>query len=87
MLAADLYHSEGRWSLEWQRILQQKTIVTIEPGSERGMDVLHSLKAERLWFRDRIELLGGLSAVYRFDGNPVDDALNLQALFQLRMGM
>jgi hypothetical protein len=89
VLAADYLHSRGRWSVSWSRAqrgdnLRYYDTRTIDP---RGLDVIHALGAEALWFQGRWELQAGLTSAYDFNRNFAEDALNWNLSLGARVGL
>jgi hypothetical protein len=80
-LAADLYHAGGRWSVAASRVLRQEREVAPGSGVE-GVDVVHALGAEGVFFRGRYDLTAGVTAAYEQNRNFDDDSFNLN----LRLG-
>lgn len=66
VIAGDLYHPEGRFGLSWARTLRRERVPRVRPwvgmeeGAGWGLDVLHHLQAESVFFRGRFEV--GLNA-------------------------
>lgn len=84
VLAADLYHPGGRWSVSWSRVMRGEFRQGGEgnlPDPDRA-DVIHALSAETLLFRPGMELLTGVTAVQNFNRDHSGDAFNLN----LRLG-
>lgn len=90
MLAGDYYHSGGRWSLSWSRMVRREREVhsPTDPARQlEGLDVIHSLGAEALFFRGRFEITGGLRGAYEFNRDFSNDAFNLNATVGFRTGI
>ncbi|CAN5209735.1 hypothetical protein BH20GEM2_BH20GEM2_16900 [soil metagenome] len=79
--SVDLYHPRGRWALAWNRVLRQEREVLAGSGAE-GVDVVHSLGAEGVFFRGRYDLTAGVTGAYELNRDFGGDAFNLN----LRLG-
>lgn len=89
MLAADLYHPGGRWTVAWRREVRQDRGFPWREGEAdyRGLDVVHSLGAEALFFRGRFDVTTGLIGAYNFNRNFEEDAFNLSAVLRVEAGI
>jgi hypothetical protein len=78
-VAVDCYHPGGRWTVSWSRLLRGDTGDTVATGPQnpRGLDVLHTLGVEALFFRGRYDVWAGATAVYEFNRDFRRDAFNL----------
>ena len=85
-LSLDSYHTGGRWSVRWTRILRgdRGNFPAAGQVDPRARDVQHALTFERLFFRGRYDILAGLTAVYEFNRNSQSDAFNLNAIVVVR---
>jgi hypothetical protein len=80
VVALDRYTPGGRWTLRWDRILRAERH-SVGPGDTRGVDVMHALGAEGVFFVGRVNLTGGLRYVKELNRDFADDASNLNASF------
>jgi hypothetical protein len=85
-VAVDWYHPRGRWTVSWSRLLRGDTGDTVAtvPQNPRGLDVLHTLGVEGLFFRGRYDILAGVTAVYELNRDFRRDAFNLNAIVSVR---
>ena len=86
-VALDWYSPRGRWTVAWSRLLRGTTndsVVATMPQNPRGLDVLHTLGGERLFFRGRYDILVGVTAMYEFNRDFRRDAFNLNASVSVR---
>ena len=86
IVAVDWYDTRGRWTVSWSRLLRGDTGDTVAtvPQSRRGLDVLHTLGAERLFFRGRYDILTSVTAVYELNRDFRRDAFNLNLIVGAR---
>ena len=85
-VAMDWYDPRGRWTVAWSRLLRGDlgdTVVTT-PQNPRGLDVMHTLGVERLFFRGRYDITTGLTAVYELNRDFKRDAFNLNLIVGVR---
>ncbi|MBA2245150.1 MAG: hypothetical protein H0W11_09340 [Gemmatimonadetes bacterium] len=89
ILAADYYYPRGRWSVAWTRTVRQDRERPSGVGDidRRGLDVLHSLGIESLFFLGRFDITAGLTGVYNFNRNFGSDAFNLNSVLSVRGGI
>lgn len=81
VIGADWYRSDGRWSLELQRLQRQEHATTRGSLDDpRPLDVEYSLGAERLLFLGAIELRMGLTASYDFNRDFLADRGNVSVV-------
>jgi hypothetical protein len=89
VVAADVYHPKGRWTVEWTRTLRQER--GIAAGAQvldpQARDVIHSLGVEALLFRNRFDITAGLRAAQNFNRNHQSDAFNLNATLGVRAAL
>lgn len=85
-VAVDWYHPGGRWTLAWSRLLRGEAhdSVATTPQNPRGLDVMHTLGVEGLFFRGRYDILAGVTAVYEFNRDFRRDAFNLNGVIGVR---
>jgi hypothetical protein len=78
-LGLDLVGRDGRWTLDWQRIVRQEEEIAMpeEGGSRDALDVEHSIGVERLLFTRRLDITAGLSWTYDFNRDFDRDRQNL----------
>jgi hypothetical protein len=88
-VAVDWYHPRGRWTITWSRLLRGDTgdTVATTPQNPRGLDVLHTLGGEALFFRGRYDILAGVTAIYEFNRDFRRDAFNLNGVIGVRAGV
>jgi len=88
-VAVDWYDSRGRWTLAWSRLLRADTgdTVATAPQNPRGLDVMHTLGVERLFFRGRYDIWAGATAVYEFNRDFRRDAFNLNLIVGARASL
>ena len=89
ILAADVYHERGRWTLSWRREMRQDRDVSQATGTsdDEGLDVVHALGAEALFFLERFDVTGGLEGAYELNRNFADDGFNLHLLLGVRAAL
>ena len=89
IVAVDWYDARGRWTVSWSRLLRADTGDTVAtvPQSPRGLDVLHALGAERLFFRGRYDILTSVTAVYELNRDFRRDAFNLNLIVGARTSL
>jgi hypothetical protein len=65
-VAVDRYHSDGRWTLTWQRELRgdEGDYWLNRSPEQPGIDVQHAIGVERVLFRGRWDLQAGGRVVY-----------------------
>jgi len=85
-VAIDWYRTNGRLTIAWSRLLRGEAndSVATMPQNPRGLDVMHTLGVERLFFRGRYDILTGVTAVYEFNRDFRADAFNLNAIVSVR---
>ncbi len=88
-VAVDWYTPEGRWTVAWSRLLRGAAgdSVATMPQNPRGLDVLHTLGVERLFFRGRYDIRAGATAVYEFNRDFRRDAFNLNVTLGARVSL
>lgn len=89
-VAMDWYHPGGRWTVAWSRLLRgdlSAPTVATAPQNPRGLDVMHTLGVEGLFFRGRYEIRAGVTAVYEFNRDFQRDAFNLNLTLAVRAGL
>jgi Capsule assembly protein Wzi len=88
-VAVDWYDSRGRWTVAWSRLLRADTgdTVATAPQNRRGLDVMHTLGVERLFFRGRYDIWAGATAVYEFNRDFRRDAFNLNLIVGARASL
>lgn len=87
VLALDAYTPRGRWSADWTRTRVASPIPVVSPGVKNpsGVDVVHSLGAEALWFRGGFDLLARLRGSMELNRHFAEDAFNLNASLGVRL--
>ncbi|HEU4882877.1 MAG TPA: capsule assembly Wzi family protein [Longimicrobium sp.] len=83
VVALESFTPRGRWSVDWTRMRIYRPRLTDGPGS----DVLHSLGAEVVWFRGRMDLVGGMRGSLELNRHFTDDVFNLNASLGVRVGL
>jgi hypothetical protein len=89
-VAVDWYYSGGRWTVTWSRLLRGNLApasVATAPQNPRGLDVMHTLGVEGLFFRGRYDITAGATAVYELNRDFHRDAFNLSLFFAVRTGL
>jgi len=89
-VAVDWYYPGGRWTVAWSRLLRGETsgaTVATGPQNPRGLDVMHSLGVEGLFFRGRYDITAGATAMYELNRDFHRDAFNLNLFFAVRTGL
>jgi hypothetical protein len=84
-LGVDCVQPDGRWTLEWSRIVRQDQDGPDSNlhATQQALDVVHSLTAERLFFRTGADILGGASFGYNFNRDFERDRANLSLYLSL----
>lgn len=86
IIAVDRYHPGGRYSVSWIRELQYHGGLSREPGSAR--DVMHSLGAEALIFRGKVDTTIGVTGVYNQNrGLGQSDVFNANGHLRFAVGL
>lgn len=88
ILAIDRYHPGGRWTLAWTRTVRaDRGDLSGAPALDpKGLDVIHTLGAETLFFVGRFDVTAGLTGGYNLNRNFTTDAFNLNAVLGVRAG-
>ena len=88
-VAIDWYHPGGRWTVAWSRLLRGDTGDTVAtmPQNPRGLDVMHTLGVEGVFFRGRYDLWAGATAVYELNRDFRRDAFNLNLIMGARASL
>ena len=88
-VAVDWYDAGGRWTVAWSRLLRGDTGDTVAtvPQNPRGLDVMHTLGVERLFFHGRYDVLVGATAVYELNRDFLRDAFNLNLIAGARAAL
>lgn len=82
VLGADWYRTDGRWSVELQRLQRQEHVRTVGSLDDpRPLDVEYSLGVERLLFRDGLELRIGVTGSYDMNRDFERDRSNVSLVF------
>ena len=86
IIALDTYHPGGRWTLSWSRVLRRQggAFASDSVVDPRGLDVMHALSWNALFFRGRYDVTAGLTAVYELNRDFRGDAVNFNATLGLR---
>lgn len=89
ILATDYYHPGGRWTAAWTRTVRQDRG---DPWSNvvpdlKGLDVMHALNLESLFFLGRFDITAGVTGVYNLNRNFGSDAFNLNSTLSVRAGI
>ena len=86
--AFDIYRPSGRWSFSWSRVLrrQRGDFATTGQPDPKGLDVVHALGANALFFRRRYDITAGLTGVYEFSRDFGHDVFNLNASLGMQLG-
>jgi hypothetical protein len=86
LVALDTYHAGGRWTVSWSRVLRRQRGGFASTGQVdlKGLDVMHMLSANALFFRGRYDIAAGVTAVYEFNRDFGRDAVNLNATLGVR---
>lgn len=87
LVALDVYHRAGRWSLGWSRgrISERSTYLQTGRVDERAFDVMHSLSADALISAGRLEVGWGINATANLNRYHAADAYNLNAELRIRV--
>ena len=75
----------GRWSVDWTRM--RVASPRGRAAGTAGVDVVHSLGAEAVWFRGRIDLLARVRGSVELNRHLADDVFNLNAYVGARLGL
>ena len=86
VVALDVYHPGGRWTVESTRILRQDFGDFPRSGqaNPQARDIQHAMGVEGLFFRGRYDVNVGLTGVYELNRNLRGDAFNLNAQVGIR---
>ena len=84
--AFETYYPGGRWTLSWTRILQRQRGAFFPDSiiDPRGLDVMHALSWNALFFRGRYDITTSATLVYEFNRDFRADYVNLNATFGVR---
>lgn len=85
VVALDTYTPGGRWSVDWTRT-RLRSPVTVD-GVEYGVQVMHSLGAEAVAFRGRVDWFARLRGGLEMNRRPGEDVFNLTAAVGVRAGL
>jgi Capsule assembly protein Wzi len=86
VVALESFTPAGRWSVDWTRVRVASPRLT-GLGTHTGVDVVHSLGAEVVSFRGRMDLVGRLRGSLELNRHWADDAFNLHASLGVRVGL
>jgi hypothetical protein len=84
VVALETFTPGGRWSIDWTRTRVASPRVV--GGESTGVDVVHSLGAEAVWFRGQVDLVTRLRGSVELNRYRADDAFNLNAFVGARLG-
>ena len=88
LLAADLLHPKGRWTLSLSRELRRdRADYALDLTEDGGPDVQGALGIEAVRFTGRMDLTAGVRAVYERNRDFGGDAFNLNAVLGLRAAL
>ena len=84
--AFETYYPGGRWTISWTRILQRQRGAFFPDSilDPRGLDVMHALSWNALFFRGRYDITTGATLVYEFNRDFRADYVNVNATFGVR---
>lgn len=89
-VALDVYRPTGRWTVAWSRLLRAEaagfTVASAAPDP-RGMDVMHTLGIEGLFFRGRYDISVGATVVFELNRDFRRDAVNVNAVLAVRAAL
>lgn len=83
VVAVETFTPRGRWSAEWTRVRVASPRRAVGPG----VDVIHSLGGEVVWFRGRVDLVGRMRGSLELNRHFADNAFNLHASLGVRLGL
>jgi len=86
VVALETFTPGGRWSVDWTRMRLASPRILSSKGNTTGVDVLHSLGAEAVWFRGRVDLVARMRASMELNRYLADDVFNLNAYLGARLG-
>jgi hypothetical protein len=89
VIAMDVYHPGGRWTVQVTRMLRQDAGDLPKSGQvrPRARDLQHTLALERLAFRGGYDLLARAAAVYEMNRDFRRDAFNLNLIVGVRASL
>jgi len=89
VVALDVYHPGGRWTVQVTRMLRQDAGDFPRSGqvNPRARDLQHTIALEELVFRRRYDLLVQAAAVYELNRDFRRDAFNLNLVVGVRAGL
>jgi hypothetical protein len=91
VVALESFTPRGRWSVDWTRVRVAAPRVTspprVYPITHTGWNVVHSLGAEVVAFRGRMDLVGRVRGSWELNRHFGDDAFNLHASVGVRLGL
>jgi hypothetical protein len=76
-VGVDRYHREGRWSVEWERIVQRDRSLGQVPEEGPDVDVTYALGVEVVRFRGPVELFLSARGAYNLNRDFGEDVFNL----------
>ncbi|HEX2208685.1 MAG TPA: capsule assembly Wzi family protein, partial [Longimicrobium sp.] len=82
VVALETFTPRGRWSVDWTRMR-----IATRRGEGPNSNVVHSLGAEAVAFRQWVDLVGRLRGSWELNRHWGDDAFNLHASFGVRLGL
>lgn len=83
VVALETFTPRGRWSVDWTRV----RVAPARSRAEPAVDVIHSLGAEVVSFRGRLDLVGRVRGSWELNRHFADDAFNLHASLGVRVGL
>jgi hypothetical protein len=94
VVAADYYHTRGRWTFDWSRLIRAEKVAdvprlywTTEDRDPDSVDLIHTTGVEALLFVGRFDLVGGLRGVYNSNRNFISNVFNVNASISIRAGI
>lgn len=89
VVAVDRFTGSGRWTASWSRVIRRENGNYLLAGirTPRSMDVTHALGLETTRLVRGFDVTGGLTMVYNFNRDFIEDATNVNALLGVRYGI
>jgi hypothetical protein len=85
VVALETFTRGGRWSVDWTRMRVASPTI-LPDGEATGVDVVHSLGAEAVWFRGGVDLVARMRGSVELNRYLADDVFNLNAFVGIRLG-
>lgn len=86
VVAVDRYTPRGRMTVRWDRMLRNERH-SVGPDDDRGIDVVHALGAEGVFFAGRMDLTAGVRWMRNYNRDFLSDRSNLNLTLGARAAL